>query len=752
MNLYKRYLSDITRFNGISVSMYDRIPENVGPHTYKLLQKHKVSGWYDKEKECVCLYSPNVLPEESSINSNVVYLYVKEKGLKALMKDRFDDFCTDVVKGFYPQARMLGSKECESMAMEYLSGIPANDRERWRHITSIACRYSYFPMHDRMIGAIASGHHAFLKKAEWEARMNNDHVQVDRKVKDSLGNMALEKVHVSFGRLADPFLRIGYPEAELRLRSSQVREFLFDNGLLDDGAPNLSEIVQNPMAIVKGENRGDKDKIPLNILITDHFVPGKGFLSFGLDSTESILAGYGEGSHHVSIRSAKFMSEYAVLCAVSGDDGRNICYLKPGKTHGYEISSYLSRMEGRSFSELGKKGGDGNTPVINPLSESRRLKVATNIVNNFKNPMASDTRRKFFGGILFEDNLNRRQEVRKELKRMSEKPVVGYSAPAPSPVKASKTVSARTVYFSERDFSAAAIRKLRKAGIGNAFEIMTYGKERFVKDFGVRAFQSAVDFLDRNNLSFMNHSVIRRIDESVFLSKDKEGRLEIVQKDMFYAFSGLDEKDTDRTVRYPRRIDGSYIQGAGCFTMIAKSLSLARWRDCNVYATRQELEEYGISPNPNAVATYVVEGGDVKAYYNLAETSYALEHTESFEMLKQDALSRTAEIDRYAKVYVYGLSCKGSDQMTFSIDLIDEAYARHYDRGKALGNNGPFVSHLKSSMPERISQAFKEGFKMGKAEGISIMAEHGRNEARQQDQGKVRKVEEVKKRPSGPKR
>lgn len=723
MNLIERYLSEMSRKTGISVSLVDKIPEDVPPYVYKLLQTRAASGWYDAKKDCVCLYSPNLQPRESDISSNVAFLYIREKGLIPMMKDGKMDFCRELVKDFYHGADLLSGPELEKMAGDYIAGIRPDDMEKWGRVAELASKYSGFQADPKMARTISAGCQSYKKKCDWEARMSNDHGSVDKAAKENLGNYATERINVSLGRCSDPFLRVGYPETELRIRSGNVRDFLHENGFLMEDGPNLSELIQNPVAILKGERRAGDEKTPLHIVVTDHFEPGKGYLTFGIDAPESVLAGYGDGNVKVNVRSVRYMSEYALLSSVTKDNGVNIAYLKPGKTHGYEISSYLRGMEGRSFSELGKKGGDGTTPVYNPLSESRRLRIVANIVENFKNPMASDARRNLFGGILFDDNLRKREAVREELKALSQKPVAGY---VPKPEISSKSKNARAVYYTDKDFSAAAVRKLRKSGIHTAFDIMTYGKERFAADFGSRAFKSAVEFLDRNNFSFMNHCVIRKIDEADFRGRDLAGRFEVVQKDMYNILSGFNTDNLSKPVHFPRRIDGSYIEGAGAFTLIAKSMELARWRECNVFITRDQAEQAGIQINRTAVPTYVAERGDVTPYYNLSETSFALERTESFEMLKADALRRTPEVDRYAKTYISLLS--GPGDPSFSIEHIDATYAKHYANRKDMANDGSFVKHLETTIPERLATFFKEGFKQGKAEGISMMTEMGQKQ------------------------
>ena len=722
MNLIERYLSEMSRKTGISVSLVDKIPEDISPYVYRLLQTRAAAGWYDAGKDRVCLYSLNLQPRESDISNNIAFLYIREKGLIPMMKDNRKEFCRDLVKDFYHGADLLSGSELEKMAGDYIAGIRPDDMEKWGRVAELVSRHSGLDCDARMARTISAGCQSYKKKCDWEARMSNDHGSVDRSAKENLGNFATEKINVSLGRCSDPFLRVGYPETELRIRSGNVRDFLHENGFLGEDGPNIPALIQNPVAILRGERRAGEEKTPLNVVVTDHFEPSRGYLSFGIDAPESVLAGYGEGNVKVNVRSVRYMSEYALLSSLTKGNGENITYLKPGKTHGYEISSYLRRMEGRSFSDLGKKGGDGTTPVYNPLSESRRLRIAANIVENFKNPMASEARRNLFGGILFDDNLRKREAVKEELKALSHKPVSGYT-PSPAPVK---SVNARKTYYTEKDFSASVIRKLRKSGIHCAFDIMTYGKDRFAADFGSRAFRSAVDFLDRNNLSFMNHCIIKRIDEAEFQGKDLAGRLEIVQKDMYNALSEFNSDNLSRSVRFPRRIDGSYIQGAGAFTLIAKSMELARWRECNLFITRDQAEQADIRINRTAVPTYVSERGDVTPYYNLSETSFAIERTESFEMLKADALSRTPEVDRYAKAYISLLSGPGDPE--YSIELIDATYAKHYGGRKDMTNDVTFSDMLGITVPERIAASFNEGFKKGKAEGISMMAGKGQKQ------------------------
>ena len=483
------------------------------------------------------------------------------------------------------------------------------------------------------------------------------------------------------------------------------------------------------MAILKGETYGNTDKTPLNYVVTDHFEKGKGFLSFGIDTPKTLLAGYGDKLPKVFVRSVRFMSEYDLLKAITYNQGENLSYLKPGRSHGYEIFTYLRNMEGRSSFELGKKGGDGNAPVYPLMPESRLLNVATNIVNNFKNPMSSESRKAFFGGILFDDSLRKIQEVKEEMKAMSRENIVGYEKKQELPKQEApknKVSNSRTIYYDGSDFSASAIKKMTASRVHTAFDIMTYGKERFTKDFGPRAFKSAVAFLDKHNLGFLNHCTVKRIDESVLKGKDFDQQLEVVHKDMFNAFSALDSKFMEKKAHFPRRIDGSYIEGAGGFSLIAKSLSIARWRECNIFLKRDEAEAMDIRINSYAVPSYVVENGKVNAYYNLSETSFASEKPELYDMLTKDAGSRTPEVDKYAKFYISYFQAPEYSALNtdfYNLKYMDQAYAGKYSDKKEMKNNGSFVPMLKTSFEKKLADSFNEGFMKGKAEGISIMAD-----------------------------
>ena len=746
MNLYNRYLSDLSQLTGIKATIMNIIPEDISAHLYKLLQTKSAAGWYDNKKDCVCLYEPNLIPEESDIKSKAVFLYVREKGLKSLIKDRFPEFCSDIVSEFYHGTKQMNdNRQLEKMAMDYISEIPIRDTKRWGKIATLICRYSLLDKDIKIVHSLINAHHAYIKKVQWEARMNNDHNIVDYTVKEVLGNLKNDKPEALFGRCSDPFLSVGYPETELCIRSERVRLFLDENSLLKESSPNLAELIHNPLAIIKGEQKPYDEKMPLNIVVTDYFEPGKGYLSFGIDSAEHILAGYIEKSPKVYIRSARFMSDYALIIALSSNLGDNIKYLKPGKTHGYKISLYLKQMDGKSYSELGKKGGDGTTPVLSPLSESRRLIIATNIVNDFKNPMASDVRKKLFGGILFEDNLRKRQSIKEEINSMSQKLVTGYNTPKTD--RTCKTRNARSVYFTNKDFSSSVLKKLNKKGLYSAFCIMTYGKERFAAEFGTRAFKDAVSFLDSNNLSFMNHSVIKKIDESFFYSKDLDGRKNIVQKDMHSALSALTQESILKSVYFPRRINGSYIQGAGAYSLIAKSMQMARWRDCNIFITRDQALEADIGINSTAIPTYIAENGDVTPYYNLSETTFALEKTESFARLKEDSQKSTPLVDIYAKRYISMLSAPANTD--YDLTLIDAAFIRYYSQQKVLINNGSFKSHIMTSYQQQLEESYNTGFMKGKAEGINMM--FCREEKSAKKKNNILESQERKSKVSGPK-
>ena len=710
----------MSRISGISAKSVNKLPSDIDSHLYKLLQTKATSGWYDQNKDCVYVYEPNVTSDGIDIMNKVVFIKTRAKGLKGLMGERYDEFCTECLRDFGYDPEILRDSQLDP------------------NVAKRACQRLRLNTSEKVINAIINGQKSYLKNQQWEARRDNNHEIVNQAAVESLRKVADDNINVSLGHCSDPFLRIGYPETELQIKSKSVRAFLMDNGFLNEEAHNFTSLIQNPVAIIRGEINKDNDRIPMNIVVTDLYQEDKGFLSFGIDAPETILAGYSQGKKKVKVNSAKYMSDYALLCAMSGNNGENIRYLKSGKTYGYEISSYLRKMEGRSDAELGKKSGNGNAPVVLPFRESRRLNLVTNIVENFKNPMESDKRKKIFGGILFDDALRKREELKKEMKTLSHAPVIGSKKPQPQ----CKLSSARTTYLTEKDFTQGALKKLRANKVYSAYDIITYGKDRFVSDFGTRAFKSAVTFLDKHNLSFLNHSIIKRIDEMELIGKDFDGKCLIVQKDMYNTLSGFNEDNISKPIHFPHRLDGSYLKGAGSLTMMAKSMEMARWRECNVFLTRTEAEKMNIQINRAAVPTYIVEKEEVLAYYNLSETSFAMEKPESFSMLKSDALNKTPLVDDYAKRYIILLS--GPGDPNYRLDLIDQAFERQYSGNRHLENKDSFVEYLNKSISERLSETFDDGFVKGKAEGINFMANVRPDQEQTEKKVKVQSKHSVK--------
>jgi hypothetical protein len=130
--------------------------------------------------------------------------------------------------------------------------------------------------------------------------------------------------------------------------------------------------------------------------------------------------------------------------------------------------------------------------------------------------------------------------------------------------------------------------------------------------------------------------------------------------------------------------------------------------------------------NSYAVPSYVVENGKVNAYYNLSETSYASEKPELYDMLTKEAVSRTPEVDKYAKFYISYFQAPESSALNtdiYNLKYMDQAYAGKYSDKKEMKNNGSFVPMLKTSFEKKLADSFNEGFMKGKAEGISIMAD-----------------------------
>ena len=691
MNIYERHLSDLSRRTGIDIKLYDRLPDGIDPHIFKLIHANGASGWYDSTAERVCLYSRNLPTGEADIDATVAFLCIRDKGLKGLMREEFPLFCADVVNNLYHGIGLseIDTKIIIQMASDFISEIPATNHDSWEQIAQKVCKYTGFENNPAFMCSLVNGLTAYHSNQYRIARNNCDYSSIDGYAKQRL-QKPIEGAGVSLGKAGDPFLRIGYPDTEIYVKSEKVRQRLLESGMLD-AEQSLAAKIHNPLAIIRNSALAKDGKDVLNIVVTDHHVKGKGFLSFAIDSHKDILAGYGENKGRIFIRSCKFMSEYALMCALGSDHGKSIQYLRPGTTRGYAVSEILSGMEGRSFSELGKKDGDGNTPVISPLSESRRLTHVANIVNDFKNPMNSRKRKEFFGKYLFEDIMERRDDIRRQISSLSDKAT-------------SDTLPARRIedpmkmFFRKGDFSDTAIKKMSKANVYNAFDIMTYGIDRFKADFGPKTFKQAVAFLDSRNLSFLNHTVIPRIDESIARDLDFEGRQNIVNRDLNNAFSILVPSSFSKELRMPRKIDGTYFRGAECYCLIAKSYSLARWRDCNVFISRDEAESHDISVRSGAIPTYVRNDAALVPYYNLSETSLAVENASAFDEFKEHALNSSIQVDSYAKSYIVAISDCGAPTRrvkdNFRIDLIDSAFERRYRGDYALKSNESFKDWL----------------------------------------------------------
>lgn len=719
MNVFERHLADLSRRTGISIKVYDRLPEGLDPHVYATIERNSAAGWYDAVTDRVCLFRRNLPADESSLDAAVAFQCMREKGFRALLNANTDRFYASILNGYCRGFLLtdLTVSEREIMAEDLLAAIPANDVKEWMKVACRIGEYGGFRADTRLAKALASGLKSYLNNVYRKARFSLDYDVIDRFFKARLTEGSDMK-GVSLGRASDAFLRIGYPEGELCVRSLKVRDFLSAEGFLNEGI-NLTERIQNPLAIIADKAAAMEGKDTRNIIITDHMVKGKGFLSFSVDSSNDVLGGYCEGKSSIFIRSARFMSEYALLSALGSDDGANIQYLSKGRNGGYAVTGFLMKMRDRSFEELGKRNGDGNTPVFSPLSESRRLTHVANIVSNFRNPMRSDKRKEIYGMYLYEDRLERREEMRREMVSSSAS-IHGYDRQTVEPA-ARKVSDPKRTYYDSRDFSQSAIRKMQKSRVVSAFDIMTYGKEHFRRDFGPKTFTMAVDFLDRHNLAFMDHVVVRRIDESVLDGLDMEGHSELLRRDMHYAFSSMKEEQLVKDVCMPRGIDGRYFRGAECYCMLAKTYSLARWRDCNVFISRDQAQSQDVSIRSGAVPTYVRENGSVVPYYNLSETSFAVDSSEAFKELKEYMQNASLRVDSYAKAYMCSFlqsnAASRNGTFIYRIDLIDAAFERHFRGPSDLVNGGGVMEKL-TSMSERLAAAYIKG----KVDGINTVS------------------------------
>lgn len=682
MDTIEKRVNELNILLPCKVKLYNIPPSNISPKLFNKLRSGS-AGWVDPSSGDICLYRPNITPVPDTIDASVTFLGVSRKGLEGFLGERhYTSVCRQIGRMILRSEgnSIASNEELESIGKDFIKGLGEQHTKQWDDVAYFVSLVTDLKRGYSLAKSLCMGNSQYGKLEHNQAVLDGNYTELNKELQRSLEDVTDTSSVISLGKVSEVFERIGYPPVELKVNTSYLKDFLDKRGLeanilLDNEA--LFKI-HNPMAVVKSHIQKENGKDVNNIFVTDVMVPGQGYLSFAVESTNDVFKGIESGRYTtMRIKSITTLSEYALIQALNADKGESVRYLQPKYDKdgtSYVISDHLRRMEGKSPEELGyKKSAGGTAPSLTSLQQSHRLIIATNIVENFKNPMSLEKRKLLFGETKYDSMVLMKQRMREEIPVTVSKPVVSTSQHVHE-----RTYRERLMTHLDDHFSPNAKKRLTQAGITKAMDLISLGETKLKERYGIRAYKSAVEFLQDNNLSFSGSVKIKTISESSALGKTAEGVQQIRELDLVYSLSGIPDNVMARSIRMPRTADGTYLDGANSLNLISKTVSLPRWRDCNIFLTEKDIQDFKFQVNKGAIPCHLVDRkGNNFIAYNLSETNFAIEHPALFDSISELSRKTSAEVPAYLKNLMYGLKGVQQEDAKGVYQFIDNSYKRN---------------------------------------------------------------------------
>ena len=658
-----------------NVRIADAIPDFVSGKTRRNLKAGTAKGWFDDTSGTVCLYRPNLSKDSAGIDADVAFLQVMRQGLKGLLGDKSYSFACMMWSRMSPEdGRTFDRKEAAAAGDRWFRSLPDRHVKQWdtvaKTVSGITGLTDSWQLADSLCHACA----LHRKQERAAAVLNNDFGALDERMQRELSDPS-KGGYLSFGTASETFLRIGYPKAEVGVTAETVRRFLTRNSLEPSvfQERDLTAALHTPLMVISDTGAQRKDgRMPLNMFVTNIYIPQKGYLAVGMRNEKDLIKGFAdEKMNHIHSEALTFFSEYRILVALSSRQS-DIRFLLPkhaaeGTT--YVVSDILKGMEGKTAEELGmKKSVSGNVPDLAPVPLSRRLSIAANIVNDFRNPMLSSKRLQHFGSILFDDRVSRHLETVREMRNAT-----AANSSEPSRKVRQKTFAEKLdTSIDTKCFSAAAVLKMHKAGVHTVRGIISLGEKGYRQSFGPRAFKDAQKYLDSMGLSFDVVQRMRIIPEKELADMSEKERSLVHVTDLAFSMRSVPDSILDRQVMVPRGIGDTCFTGANCVNLVSKMVGTSRWRNCNIFLTRQECEDIGYVIKADAVPCHLRDAaGNPAVVFNLAETTFASTYTEIFDAVAEMARKTSAQVPGQVRNLIYGVKDGGMEQAEATYRFID---------------------------------------------------------------------------------
>lgn len=626
------------------------LEENVGtlsvPGLVERLRSGKSNGWTDSSGN-IHLLRRNLRDDDRYVDSAVLYQAVSSRGLEGLLGPKmYGLLCMDLASSRdFPFVGGVSASSLKDAGAEFLTSLSGSRSPAWDLVACAVARLLGLPESPALSSALCAGEASYRRRLFRKAEVSGDVDVLQGALVSSLSS-GRPSGTVSFGVMSEPYQRLGYPALPMLESAGHLSAFMSRNRLSGEFVDSLVEKVRNPLAVYRGRRGPEGARDNRWVAVTDVEVERGVRLALVLDSPSDVRAASKAGSvASVNFRGLALVDEPTLLNDLGhSDDGvSQIRYLRAcdgADGRSYDVSRILKRMEGRELFRR-KESAAGTPLVASPMDISRRLEYVANIVENFRNPMSQDKFLRLFGRS--REDYGRERTIGGVEPPPAARPAVPASVP-----RQDRTFRERlSTPLAVSGLGASVLRKLSDAGLRNAGDVISYGSDRMLKDFGRRTFNSVSRFLESQGLSFSNGRRYASVSEDSFMRMSAQEKDNVRFSDLVNALSCVPDRIEPGSLRMPCDSSGVYFSGVDAASLVARMSGVGRWKGCNVFLDRDELDRLGLSLGVAALPCYVTSfDGQVKPCYNLADTSVVSDR-EVFEAVKNASLAGSAPVPAY---------------------------------------------------------------------------------------------------------
>jgi hypothetical protein len=621
-------------------------------------ESRRRSSWVDGQGKVV-IYVPNMQATRSSMDSAVAYAVISEKGLEGLLgRERYEDLCQRLAAmSGVSLGDSFGMDEVVGLGRDYLNGLVSHkgDAQGWDQFLSSFADVSGMRISSQMSSSLRASlafHESLRQKLE-------GHVS---------------ERYASMGTVSDAYMRLGYPAFEVTVGNDYLERFSSVKGhdLSALSRSALSDVMQDPLCVFRCPAVRPESAASC-LAVSGYRLPDGGLLGFYLPSPEDVSRGFErKGWSQIRCLGMASVSDLRLVKSILKED--SLRYLKPvGGEDGtsFVVSKMLSKMEGKDPKELSLKGDDGSSPDISPMIFSRHLNTASNIVNNFRNPMSSKRYKYFYGASRAEVASMRRTDT-----------MIGMLSSAPTTGVRKEVVNKERPSFKQRLqapltkewFSAALLKKFEKAGVSNAGHLISIGEEGVREKFGLRAAKSVSAYLDASGLSYRGvrkYAVVTMKSVADMTVQEKE---DLRFHDFHKALSGVPDRIEAGSLGMPRDAAGVYFSGVNAAALVSRLSYVERWQGCNVFLDADDLRRYSLEVSRECVPCHLAAAdGSLRTVFNLADTSLAKEHA-LYERVVRDSLAQSVAVPAYLTTILPNVKVDDYIESRRVYDFLDHAY------------------------------------------------------------------------------